>query len=124
MHLFAFSGLRDPSTDRAETVSGCPCTPLFLLTQPVHLLTIVQNMMHTNPVCSQYMYLSGKVQNTFIGPVQLLIDTSSGPHGMTLWLQLSHNIDTPDIIYIYNLNTAVSSKLYGIHWFAYYSTHY
>ena len=36
-----------------------------------------------------------------------LIDTSSGPHSMIPWLQLSHN--TPVTIYMCNLNTVVSS---------------
>ena len=62
------------------------------LTQLVQPLTMFLNTMHTNPMCSQLIYPSVKVWNTLIGPVQLLIDTSSGSHGIVHWLQLSHNM--------------------------------
>ena len=47
-----------------------------------------------------------------------LIDTSSGPHGMILWLQLSHNVIL-QLQFIFTLLTQVSSldciEFVGLH---------
>ena len=73
-------------------------------------------MMCTNPLCSQFIYSSVNTWNTLIGPVKhmYMIDTLSGPHGMTLTIITQCN--TPVTVYIFNLNIPVSSmEFIGLH---------
>ena len=88
-HPFSLSVLRDPSTDMREAVSGFPSTSHLHSHNP---FTQVSNTMHTNPVCSHFIYPLVKAWNNLTSPVEILIDTSTGQHSMILWLQLSHNI--------------------------------
>ena len=48
-------------------------------------------MNHQSFVLKIYISFDKGVEYS-IGPLQLLADASSGPHGMIFWLQLSHNV--------------------------------
>ena len=96
-------------------MSGCPCN--FIHT--IHSATN-QSFKYNGPQSWTFpVYISlVKMKNTFIGPVYLLIDTSSGPYGMILWLQLSYNV-IPKLQSIFTILTQLShlqcTEFVGLH---------